>query len=119
MLTAPKDFRSRPTTEDCNAAVALANQERARTKKDRWTNEYKDCLKMRDGAEKPGPHNLDLAFSKVLIELTRVLANPFYLQSPAHAPNADQMRASLFTLMPRQQRYFVDHLNPQSLKDDL
>jgi hypothetical protein len=117
MLAAPKDFRSRPTAEDCNAAVALAIKTEP-TKKDRWTKEYKDCLKMRDGAEKPGPHNLDLAFSKVLIELTRVLANPFYLQSPAHAPNADQMRASLFTLMPRQQRYFVDHLNPQSLKDD-
>jgi hypothetical protein len=117
MLTAPEDYRSRPTAEDCNAAVALAMKNDP-DRKDRWTQEYKDCLKIRDSVGKQGPHNLNLAYSKVLIELSRVLANPFYLQSPARAPNADQMRASFFALMPRQQRYFVDHLNPQSLKDD-
>ena len=63
------------------------------------------------------PHNLNLAFSKVLIELSRFLANPFYLQSPARAGNAEQMRDFFFVLMPRQQRYFVDHLNPESLKE--
>ena len=96
--------------------VSLTTKEPDR--KDRWSHEYNDCLKNRDAAEKPKPHNLNLAFSKVLIELSRVLASPFYLQSPARAANAEQMRDFFFELMPRQQRYFVDHLNPQSLKDD-
>ena len=117
MLTAATEYKSRPTKEDCDAALSLANsKEHARS--DRWGKEYNDCLKIRDGAEKPEPHNINLAFSKVLIELSRVLASPFYLQSPARAANAEQMRDFFFHLMPRQQRYFVDHLNPQSLKDD-
>jgi hypothetical protein len=116
MLTAPEEYKSRPTKEDCAAAQTLANKVEPGSK-DRWTHEYNDCLKDQDSAGKPMPHNLNLAFSKVLIELSRFLANPFYLQSPARAGNAEQMRDFFFVLMPRQQRYFVDHLNPESLKE--
>ncbi len=117
MLTAPEEYKSRPTKEDCGAAQEIADRiEPAR--KDRWASEYGDCLKIRDSAGKQAPHNYDLAFSKVLIELSRALVTPFYMQSPARAANAEQMRDFFFALMPRQQRYFVDHLNPQSLKDD-
>jgi hypothetical protein len=116
MLTAPEEYKSRPTYEDCDAAYTLANKVQPGSH-DRWKQEDNDCLKDRVAAGKPMPHNLNLAFSKVLIELSRVLATPFYLQSPARATNAEQMRHLFFALMPRQQRYFVDHLNPQSLKD--
>jgi hypothetical protein len=115
MLTQPKEYKFRPTRNDCDVAQTLANNA-APDSKDRWAQEHNDCLKDRDSAGKPMPHNINLAFSKVLIELSRVLANPFYLQSPRRAANAEQMRDFFSALMPRQQRYFLDHLNPGSLK---
>jgi hypothetical protein len=116
-LTHPKEYKSRPTKEDCDNALDDAKKHPPYDI-DRLKQEHSDCLADRDSAEKPLPHNLNLAFSSVLIELSRVLATPFYQQSPARAPNAEQVLSFISGLMPRQQRYFVDHLNPESLKDD-
>ena len=95
MLTHPTEYKSRPTAEDCAAALStlkLTIQTVAPSTIARWNQEKDDCLTLRDTAGKPAPHNYDFAFSKVLIELSRVLANPFYLQSPARAANAEQIR---------------------------
>jgi hypothetical protein len=116
MLTHPKEYRLRPTKADCDGAQKRANH-REPGRKDRWTQEYNDCLLDQLLAEKPMPHNINLTFSMVLIELSRVLDTPFYLQSPRRASNAENMRDFFFVLMPRQQRYFVDHLNPEGLRD--
>jgi len=117
MLTHPKEYRVRPTKADCDDALNKAKSTEP-TRTDRWNQEHLDCLEDRNAAEQPLAHNQNLAFSMVLIELSRVLDSPFYLQSPGRAANAVAMRDLFFVLMPRQQRYFVDHLNPESLKDD-
>jgi hypothetical protein len=114
-LTHPIEYKTRPSKDDCDDARKRANNVEPGSK-DRWTEEYNDCLEDRDSAEKPMPHNINLAFSKVLIELSRVLASPFYQQSTARAGDAEEKQEFFSALMPRQQRYFVDHLNPESLK---
>ena len=116
MLTHPAEYATKPSQADCDDAKHHAdNHEPGR--KDRWTQEYSDCLAKRKLAGKPMPHNINLTFSLVLIELSRVLDTSFYLQSPRRAGGAEDMRDRFFVLIPRQQRYFVDHLNPAVLRD--
>jgi hypothetical protein len=116
-LMHPTEYKTRPTKEDCDAALNDAKKHPPYNI-DRLTHEHTGCLEDRDSAGKPMPHNVNLAFSKVLIELSRVMATPFYRQSPERAGNAEEMLDFFFALMPRQQRYFVDHLNPKSLEDE-
>jgi hypothetical protein len=117
MLTHPKAYLVRPTKADCDDALNQAKSI-APESIDRWNEEHLDCLESRNAAGQPMAHNKNLAFSMALIELSRVLDSLFYLQSPGRASNAEAIRDSLFVIMPRQQRYFVDHLNPESLKDN-
>jgi hypothetical protein len=116
MLTNPKEYHVRPTKDDCKDAKhqALAKEP---GRKDRWKDEYRYCKENQPLAEKPMPHNINLLFSMVLIELSRVLASPFYQQSPRRASNAATLQDFFFVLISRQQRYFVNHLNPESLRD--
>jgi len=116
MLVHPEEYRNRPTEADCqNAWQHAMNHDPNR--KTRWDDARRDCNNKRKLAGKPMPHNINLTFSMVLIELSRVLDTPFYLQSPRRAANAESMRDFFFVLIPRQVRYFTDHLNPQGLRD--
>jgi len=117
MLMHPAEYSHRPTPADCDAALNDANS-REPQRKDRWQKEHGYCLDDQKLAGKPLPHNQNLLFSKVLIELSRVLDTDFYKQSPARASRAESIREFSFRIMPRQQRYFVDNLNPKSLSDN-
>src|SRR5262245_65718157 len=85
--------------------------------KDRWDQKHEDCNRLRELAGRGLPHNINLTFSMVLIELSRVLNSPFYLQSPRHAGGAENMRDFSLVLVSRQQRYFANRLNPIDLQD--
>jgi len=115
-LTHPVEYRNRPTAADCDKAYEDAKKADPGNLA-RWDQKHSDCNLLRDLAGQALPHNINLTFSMVLIELSRVLDTPFYLQSPRHSAGAENMRDQILVLISRQQRYLVNHLNPGALKD--
>src|SRR5262249_50318498 len=116
MLTHLEAYRNRPTQADCTNAYNEAMRVDPGNKA-RWDQKRSDCNLLRELAGKALPHNINLTFSMVLIELSRVLESPFYLQSPKRSGGAENMRDFSLVLISRQQRYFADHLNPGDLRD--
>ena len=115
-LTHPVEYRNRPTAADCDKAYEDAKKADPGNLA-RWDQKHSDCNLLRDLAGQALPHNINLTFSMVLIELSRVLDTPFHLQSPRHSAGAENMRDQILVLISRQQRYLVNHLNPGALKD--
>jgi hypothetical protein len=108
-LTSPEEYRNRPTAADCEKAYDDAEKADPGNHA-RWDQQWCDCTRRNELAGRGLPHNQDLTFSMVLIELTRVLNSPFYLQSPKRVGGAENMRDFLLLLISRQQRYFANRL---------
>jgi hypothetical protein len=115
-LAHPDEYRNRPTQADCDNAFNDAKKQEPRSL-DRWKQLNINCNAKRQFAGKAMPHNINLTFSMVLIELSRVLDSPFYLQSPKRMSGVEGARDSFLILISRQQLYFVHHLNPGGLKE--
>ncbi|HEY1300525.1 MAG TPA: hypothetical protein VGF07_08505, partial [Stellaceae bacterium] len=99
-LTSPEEFRTRPTKADCDKAYDDA-EKADQGNQARWSQQRDDCNKRNALAGRGPPHNQNLTFSMVLIELTRVLDSPFYVQSPKRAGGAANTRDFLLQLISR------------------
>jgi hypothetical protein len=77
----------------------------------RWNQQNSDCKLKQEGAGRDLPHNINLTFAMVLIELSRVLDTNFYQQSPKRSIAAELGRDVIVRTAIRQQRYFANHLN--------
>ncbi len=108
-LTHPEEYRNRPTEADCTNAYDEAMRADPGNKA-RWDQKKSDCNNLRKLAGRGLPHNINLTFSMVLIELSRVLDTRFYLQSPRRSGDAENTRDSILVLISRQQRYFANRL---------
>ena len=113
-LTLPLEYRDRPTEADCTRAHDKAKSEDPGNVA-RWDQKQRDCRRLRELAGRALPHNINLTFSMVLIELSRVLDSPFYLHAPKRAGGAENLRDFLLQLISRQQRYFANRLNAGNL----
>jgi hypothetical protein len=113
-LTPPEEVRNRPTEVDCTNAYNEA-MSKDPNNVSRWNQQRSDCNLLRDGAGRDLPHNINLTYSMMLIELSRVLDTNFYQQSPKHSIAAEVGRDVILRTVIRQQRYFANHLNPGDL----
>ena len=77
----------------------------------RWSQQRSDCYLKQELAGRDLPHNINLTFAMVLIELSRVLDTDFYKQSPKHSIAALLGRDFMVQTVMRQQRYFASHLD--------
>jgi hypothetical protein len=78
---------------------------------DRYGVMRNNCNNLRYLFGSPMPHNINLAFPMVLIELSRALDSAFYQQSPAVSRDAEPTRTLIPLLVSRQQRYFANRLH--------
>jgi hypothetical protein len=114
-LTHPTAYANRPTAADCNSAhdAAMASDPGNAS---RWDQQRSDCLLLKEMAGRDLPHNINLTFAMVLMELSRVLQTNFYQQSPNRSVEAAAIGPDILLLsVIRQQRYFANHLNPGNL----
>jgi len=116
-LTHPEEYRNRPTEADCSKAYDDAVK-KDKDNESRWSQQRSDCNLLRDLAGRDLPHNINLTFSMVLIELSRVVDTNFYRQSPKRSIGAEVGRDVMLQTAIRQQRYFANHLNPKALSLD-
>ena len=108
-LTQPLEFVNRPTAADCTKAFNQAMMDHP-DDASRWTQQNSDCNLKRQVAGRDFPHNINLTFSMVLIELARVVNSSFYQQAPNRSIAAELGKDVLLRTAIRQQRYFSDHL---------
>ena len=108
-LMQPEEFRNRPTQADCDSAFNQAMKDHP-DDASRWTQQRSDCKLKQELAGRDLPHNINLTFSMVLIELSRAIGTNFYQQSPKHSVAAEAARDTLLRTIIRQQRYFSNHL---------
>ena len=90
----------------------IKREEKDQTK---WPGAIKRAESMRSSCEKvlkigPMAHNINLAFGMVLIELGRVLDNPFYRSAPDRSSDAERTREMIPLLVSRLHRYFARRL---------
>jgi len=76
----------------------------------RWSDQRNDCYLKQELAGRDLPHNINLTFAMVLIELSRVLDTNFYKQSPKRSSRATGRDAIVRTLL-RSSAIFASHLN--------
>jgi hypothetical protein len=108
-LTQSLEFVNRPTAADCTKAFNQAMMDH-RDDASRWTQQNSDCNVKREGAGRDFPHNINLTFSMVLIELARADNSSFYQQAPNRSIAAELGKDVLLRTAIRQQRYFSNHL---------
>ncbi len=109
-LTSPEEYRNKPTAANCEKAYEDAEKVDPDNHA-RWDQQWCDCTRRNELAGRELPHNQNLAFSMVLIELTRVLNSPFYQQSPKRTGGAKNVQDFLLLIISRQQRYFANRLS--------
>jgi hypothetical protein len=113
-LTHPQEYQNSPAESDCTNAYNT-NMMHDPGNVSRWDQQRSDCNLLRELAGRDLPHNINLTFAMVLIELSRTLETSFYQQSPKRSINAEASREILLLTAIRQQRYFASHLNPVNL----
>ena len=100
-------FRTTPTDAQCEEAYEQALVDDP-TADNATMKRY--CLDLSKLAGFPMAHNWNFAFMRVLIELWRVLDNPWYQHAPGADPTAGPLRAQIPVIVSRLQRYFVNRL---------
>jgi len=114
-LTMHDGYRNKPSASDCQGEYDR-NMRDDPQNRNRWDQICKNCNNLRKQAGHPLAHNENFAFAMVLIELSRVLDSDFYQHSPRRSSNAGSIRGLLPVIVSRQQRYFVNRLNPSDLR---
>jgi hypothetical protein len=102
-LLQPTQFLNRPTQMDCSNAFNKAMADDA-ANQSRWTQQRNDCNLKRDVAGRDLPHNINLAFAMVLIELSRVIDSAYYEFSARRSTAAQLGRDVMVSTAIRQQR---------------
>jgi hypothetical protein len=114
----PEEYASRPSAADCDAAYNTelkmdpANQSR-------WSQQRSDCNLLRALAGRDQPHNYNLTFAMVLIELSRAVDTTFFHGSTKHSTAAEVGRDVYLLTAIRIQRYFASHMQHDLVIDRL